>query len=356
MQNRVFAALLALCTLQFACGDKVTVNPSAKGAEGESCTRRDDCAKDLSCLAGRCTATEEQGPDSDGGQIATGGKAGESCTWRGDCQPDLACMDQTCVEDTESLVGDSGMPVQRRGDRGETCTARNDCKENLACVAGRCREDEYDVSVQTKQCSRVECAADADCCKNFVAPNSCPTLKVECEAGTNMTACTSYAAICVCRKACKDQLCATSNKCMNSSECSAALVCVNEKCVQCSVEKPCSNPMAACVDGACKAACTRNEECPLFFNCQAGKCVYAGCSSDRECYFSTRDPLSKCTETKCQTPCESDAECSTVGFQVCDAGRCVDVGCESDAECRVRLNLNEQTNNAVTGVCRAPTK
>jgi hypothetical protein len=107
-----------------------------------------------------------------------------------------------------------------------------------------------------------------------------------------------------------------------------------------------------CVSGTCRAACERNEQCPLFQACQSGECVQAGCSSARECYFSTGNPLSECSDDgRCITPCDADAECGN--FQVCDEGTCKFIGCTSDEECRVMLGI-QSIPGSDRAVCREP--
>jgi hypothetical protein len=353
MQTRVPFLVLALCCW-IACADKVTVNPVIRGAAGESCTKRDDCAEGLSCFAGRCATSEK--PSEEGGTVlVAGGSSGESCTWRGDCELGLACIDQTCTQDEEPAADAGGMSIQTRGSRGESCMARNDCGDELACIGGRCREADVALTVATKQCTRVNCRVEADCCKNFVAPASCPQLKLDCDAGSQFS-CTSFALNCSCRQTCQDGLCGVSNKCATTAECSAALMCVNQKCVQCSVKADCVGTSAECVDGVCKTPCQRNEQCKAFHNCDAGKCMFVGCSSDRECFFAKKDPRVKCVNKECATPCGADAECnSTTAFEVCEGGRCVDVGCESDTECRARLGFNDlPISDTSTAVCQVP--
>lgn len=325
---------------------------TAKGEAGESCTRRQDCGSGLSCIDNRCVS-EEDSQTADGGMAATsGGKAGESCTRRADCQAGLACVDQVCQTEMLPAMGDAGVPGQR-GERGETCTARNDCKAGLGCVGGRCRENEYNLTVQPNECFRVECEATADCCQDFVPSLNCPTLKSECDLGDAFS-CQEYASDCNCNFVCEESLCAFKNSCVTSNDCNFARpVCTGQKCVQCALKADCADPSAECVAGVCREACTRNEQCPLFFSCDAGKCVDTGCKTDRECYFATQDPRSTCVETKCVTPCDTDSECLG-DFNVCDKGRCIFVGCENNEECRAMFRLQNVVDSE-KAVCRAPT-
>ncbi len=339
----------AMLLVTVGCGDKVTVNKTAKGGAGESCTRRDDCETNLTCIDNRCISPAAANAKQDGGMmIETRGQAGESCTRRADCQSKLACVAQVCVAET-SLTD---MPQSAQGDRGESCQARNDCAPGLACVNAHCSPDSYDVTVQAKDCFRVECSKTTDCCDTFLASTSCPSWKTLCDGG-DASYCNIYDSQCKCPYTCSNELCVIEDHCTMDTDCGSSLLkCFDMKCAQCKVNADCADPDAACVSGVCKAGCKRNEQCPLFQACQSGKCVDVGCASDRECLFSTQDPLSKCVDKKCVTPCQNDTEC-TGPFQVCDMGSCKFVGCETNEECRVFLGIQDSLGQE-TAVCRAP--
>jgi hypothetical protein len=153
--------------------------------------------------------------------------------------------------------------------------------------------------------------------------------------------------------------CTTASGCTVDDDCgfSSLPFCVNATCVECKATTDCADqPGTTCVSGVCREPCTRNEQCPLFFGCQAGACVDVGCMSDRECAFGTGNPRSKCVDKKCSTPCESDSECATLGnpFNACENGRCVFVGCESNEECRAFLGYANDLSSTRTAVCKMP--
>lgn len=323
-----------------------------KGAVGESCTRRDDCGGSLVCIENRCaSANVEADAGGAGAGNVAGGGLGESCTRRGDCQAGLACFDQVCVNEADATGDDAGV-IQVRGGRGETCTARNDCGSGLACVSSRCRENDYPIKAEAKSCFRVQCEAKADCCAKFTPSVSCGSWKSDCDLDPTSLACSYYEAYCVCGLTCEDSQCVTDTSCTGNTDCGAASPwCVATKCSQCRTGEDCGTG-TECVDGQCRAPCERNEQCPLFYACQTGKCVDVGCSSDRECFFASGDPRAKCSDKECSSPCDKDAEC-TRAFEVCEQGRCVFAGCQSDEECRVYLNLQNQVG-LNTAVCKLP--
>lgn len=333
-----------------------------KGSVGESCQKRDDCGGGLSCIENRCV-NEDSDTGGDGGtERVAGGKIGESCTRRGDCQAGLACFGQTCTNDT--LATDAGAVADTRGDRGESCAARNDCRPGLACVAGSCRQSEVELSTQAKHCFRVDCMTTEDCCADFkptvFTPAQCAVYKSDCDlagGSPSVTACNYYRNYCTCRQTCQASQCVTGG-CLADTDCalSGTPYCVEASCKECRTTADCAaEPGTQCDKGACRAPCTRNEECPTFFACQAGACVDVGCTSDRECAFDTKVPRAKCVNKVCKTPCKSDAECASVQrpFDVCENEVCVFVGCESNEECRAYLGLELRTDKA-TAVCKMP--
>jgi hypothetical protein len=226
------------------------------------------------------------------------------------------------------------------GERGESCRARNDCEPKLICIAEQCVPEQLPIEVQPKQCVRVQCKADADCCASFVAQLTCPMLKESCTAG-DMVACASFNSACVCSLQCSAHTCLAVRKCSSDSECGPSHHCQAGKCVQCAADSDCTVSGQRCVSGACRAGCERAEQCPLFSDCQSGECVEVGCESDRACYFATKDPFARCRDGRCESSCTSDAQCPAMS--ACESERCVFVGCESDAECRALLGLVNQT-------------
>ena len=346
---RILGLVMAVWLLT-ACDPDAQADAAVRGGSGESCSSRSDCERGLICLDNRCLSTAAAQSESDAGkELATDtrGSAGESCTRRADCSTNLLCIANVCVE---SVRSDTGMQSPL-GERGESCQARNDCATGLACVMNRCVVGESMLTVHAKQCFRVQCELDEDCCKSFVAPITCPTWKQSCSAG-DQAACSSYNAACVCSQQCQNSTCIPVRKCTQDPDCTATNErCHAGKCAQCGSDSDCTLPGQRCVSSVCRAGCERNEQCPVFSDCQAGQCVKVGCKSDRECYFATKSPLARCQSTECITPCDTDAQCPDL--HVCRAARCVFAGCETDAECRVLLNLSGQPGND-RAMCRLP--
>ena len=190
---------------------------------------------------------------------------------------------------------------------------------------------------------------------------TCSGLQTDCNDVANLnraSSCTSYRNYCTCNRTCDEELCIAKASCTIDEECTilgASATCTGGACVGCTTDLECQNVDEMCIAGTCTvdAGCTAHEQCPRFEACQGGECVDVGCSSDRECYFATRDERSTCIEAVCVTPCETDIECGD--FQICRGALCVFVGCDSDAECRTLLNLtNQSAASSVRAVCREP--
>ena len=357
---------------------------------------------------------------------------------------------------------------ETRGKRGESCLARNDCAAGLACLNGICAKNEFNIAVEAKQCTRVECDKTDDCCggKATEAPAKCAGRDEICESsqlpGCTPTSCTTAneATVCgegtcrmgscsgglsagtacetvadcpkdtcnlttgvctlsgstcasdaacpynssilsclgrscncinplynasdpicadedcldICLLRCEDHLCVEDHSCKTDSECIGLglNICEDGRCVECAVKADCdADADETCEAGFCKKPCKYNEECPLFYACTDGDCVYAGCEDDRDCILAASrnlpvdgegqaavaggpdDPrLYKCLESDsdpkyktCKIPCENDGSCGQ--FEVCDAGYCKFVGCETDEQCRNYLGIaNQATTDA----------
>lgn len=369
-----------------------------------------------------------------------------------------------CSSDKAQLV-----QPETRGKRGEKCQARNDCEAGLACLNGVCAKNDFGLTVLPKQCDRVECETDVDCCgdKPQTAPAKCSARAATCDTPTipgcvpttctsdttcmggtcNKGSCSLVGGTCTSDTACKDtcdttnntctlslgvcavdtdclyyaynatntcqnrtcncqnpqynpvdpicadpdcknvcllrcdaELCVKDNSCKVDTDClSVGLkVCDAGHCAECTADSDCDTTnMETCSKGVCKKPCTKNEECPIFDECQSGDCVYVGCKSDRECILSASGStpvngvgtnigssedarLLKClpseadpTISTCKIPCENDGSCGSE-FEVCDQGYCKFIGCDTDEECRAYLGLqNQMTTDAKPFVTKA---
>jgi len=339
------------------CGTQVTVAKSERSGPGESCEAKPDCAEGLACVDLTCRAEQMPAPDGDGGGGAppvarTKSGAGESCNRRTDCDDGLLCLERTCRTDATPVptLGPT------KGSRGESCVASNDCERGMGCIGGACRERKLLVPHVAQECHRVECVEVDDCCRDFRPedPALCMELDESCRSGVQFD-CNLYASICDCNRICEDSVCVASVACSNDLDCggSGVLRCFAGKCAQCASDVDCTG-VAACVSGLCRAGCERNEQCPIFSVCEDHQCEHVGCQSDRDCYFESGSPRSRCVDHACRTPCESDIGCP-LPFHGCVEGVCVFVGCESDEECRAVLGLADQSvSDPGRAVCRLP--
>ena len=252
----------------------------ARGAAGESCTRRADCADGLMCFGGICASPAPDGGASQGAPPAAEGGA---CEARVDCQDGLVCTANRCAQAAIGVDPDS-----RYGGRGESCQAKNDCEQDLACVSNACREVTLSLSHTEKDCYRVECGQAADCCEGFVPNENCAAYQANCE--TDPIFCNTYRTLCECAEECVDEVCvAAAQGCATDAECTSVQTpfCVDTRCSQCGEDADCAGAGTQCVAGVCMAACAIDENCPLLHACQDSVCVDVGCTTDRECVFVT---------------------------------------------------------------------
>src|SRR5690349_3374417 len=186
------------------------------------------------------------------------------------------------------------------GVAGESCRARSDCRVGLACVRDVCVPASSSLSVTGKDCYRVECMQNADCCASFAPDPSCDFYQTQCMA--DPMSCLTYRTLCVCNLTCE---------------------------------------MDRCIDQG--PGCTVDQDCPGLTEpfCVSGRCV--------ECR-EPGDGRARCDMGACAISCSDDAECDASRFEVCFQSRCRFVGCNTDAECRAYLGL--QDTSGVRAVCR----
>jgi hypothetical protein len=214
-------------------------------------------------------------------------------------------------------------PFTKSG-RGESCGATNDCGDGLLCINQTCVQNDYPVAATAKDCILIECNNNADCCGG-ADPELCGLM-------------------------CMDDRCVASpSTCAADIDC-GGFVCEDDACVQCRDDSNCGS--GSCVNNLCQAACSADEECPLFNECKEDACEATGCKSDRECILFTGDARATCQDKTCEVPCTSNAQCGQL--QICSSGICVFLGCETNADCRAATgtaNVPEGSN--VRAVCRA---
>jgi hypothetical protein len=347
----------AFASLWLACGTQVSVERARLSAAGESCEAQPDCERGLACVDLVCRTAQTPAAADGGTGVApppppARSGPGESCARRADCAGGLPCIERICQRTAEPAPIDG----PRKGERGESCVASNDCQRGMGCVGAVCRDRDLVVPYLVDECQRVECVEKDDCCKDFRPESAmlCDELDESCKAGVQSD-CNLHVNLCTCSRTCEDSVCVASVECKNDLDCggSGVLRCFAGKCAQCANDGDCTGS-SACVGGLCRGGCERNEECPIFYACNRHQCEYAGCQSDRDCFFESGSPRSKCVDHTCRTRCENDLVCP-LPFHACVEDYCAFVGCEDDDQCRAALELERQPpGDPVRAVCRAP--
>ena len=287
---------------------------------------------------------------------------------------------------------------ETRGKRGERCMARNDCDSGLACLNGVCAKNEFAIDVSAKQCDRIECSEDTDCCgdRPTSAPTKCKNRDVVCSqqllpgcvsgsscvptgtcqgggtCGPGTCSINTGGGTCTSVDSCYDTcnqntlLCTkTSLPCAVDADCtySAANVAGTVTCNNrtCNCQNPEYNPSdPICSDPDCEdicllrcqdELCLKDNSCETAADCAAtglpicdgGRCVQ--CTEDAEC---DEDANETCEKGRCEKPCEHNEECGL--FEACDAGDCVYVGCKDDKECILAAARGQDGVGGTSGI------
>jgi hypothetical protein len=220
-----------------------------RGAAGESCRARNDCASGLSCINERCAPGTP--PLSVTGRACYRVQCGADADCCADFVPASGCdvYERACQANPKDCDAFRTLCQCRRTcanelcvDPGPSCTTNAHCPSSTApyCVDRRC----------------VECREHGDC------------LDTErCVSGTCQAACKT-SENCPPLHACTDGLCVPSG-CTTDRECVFVL----------------GNPKGRCANGACIAGCADSAECnaQALEVCQGGQCTFAGCQTDAEC-------------------------------------------------------------------------
>lgn len=246
-----------------------------------------------------------------------------------------------CSKDAQKIQPDT------RGKRGETCLARNDCDSGLACISGICSQNEFAIGVEPKQCTRIECEEDVDCCgdKLTEVPEKCAGRDQICDPANRLIeGCTTTT--CTSNTVCNGGTC-TPGTCSGTGDpCETATDCGTNTCVI---------PVGE-ASGTCSQTLTF---CTSNLNCTPPTCSTRFCNCQNPDYDPTADIctdpmcedvcLLRCTDNLCleDKSCKTDNECLALGLQICDGGRCVE--CTTDKDCDVK---NDET--CEKGICTKP--
>jgi hypothetical protein len=369
---------VALAFSLVACdSDKAQkVQPETRGKRGERCMARNDCDAGLACISGICAKNEfaidvstkhcersECKTDTDCcGERLT--EAPPECDDRVlICEtPTLAnCVQTTCTDANEAtLCGDGFCGTGSCTQLGFTCMTTTDCHD-VCGVDGVCT------------LSNVACTLDTQCTYNsYNATQACGNRLCNCanpDYAPSDPLCENEDCLNVCNLRCDDnELCVEDDSCEADLDCPAtAPICEGSVCVQCTTNSEC-NPDndEVCENGFCRRDCEFNEECGIFEECQAGDCVYVGCTSNLACILAAGRVqggvggsgnvsvgsgddarLYECLESEvdssigvCRVPCENDGNCTQL--EVCEEGYCKFVGCVDHEDCRIYFGIANQ--------------
>ena len=331
---------------------ETTVTPAGRGARGETCMARNDCASGLACVNGTCSKNDFD--------VSLEAKHCDrvECKEDDDCcgdRPQTAppeCDKRTLVCYTPTLPDCSQV----------SCDSDSDCGSGV-CSPGQCTFGtaacETDDDCPIDECVGNQCTVGLGYCLDdtyCAGEDTCGYRSCNCanpDYDYSDPICTDPDCDDVCTLRCDNELCLPDTSCDDDDDCigSNSDICEDKRCVECLEDDDCDEDEEKCVNNFCEKPCTVNEECPLFHACEDGDCVERGCGSDTECILaasrtgSAEDPrmfqcLSSGDTHTCKLPRENDAGCAS--SEVCDDGFCVFIGCNTDEECRAYLGIEDQ--------------
>jgi hypothetical protein len=401
----LFGMSMAMVGSLVACsGDEEKAATAPTGGQGESCTRRADCASGFKCFEQVCvkTAAPSTGgtggsdggaPASGGTGGATGGKGGattggtggkggssggmapapdlggpgESCARSADCEAGLGCYNNRCLEEPANEGGEGNVPGPQLGSQGETCVLSSDCVTGLICVpadtggvgtasVGVCTPADTGIVPTGKTCF-AECAVAADCCelptelhatlgaKNCTEIEDLLTdLAADCDAPDTASSPLCFAQEVYCD--CGSQWACTAGQCSYTADCEADGLVVDG----CATTSRSGRALISTCD-------------PDTSKCQLPTGGEAFCEEDVDCdtLAVTDDPSDTCLpgectcylESACLRKCQEDLDCPF--GKRCDTGPnvCVPAGtCTENVACQ--LLMGDYRATCVEGACTMP--
>jgi len=297
-----------------------------------------------------------------------------------------ALLASGCSKDAQKIQPDT------RGKRGESCLARNDCDTGLACINGICSQNEFSIDVKAKQCTRIECSSDEDCCgdKPTEVPSKCQGRDKICDAANRLIPGCTQATVCTSDLSCNGGKCQPgicSGTYQSGAACETFADCPKNTCengvcslslTTCSADLPCTNYAATCSTRVCNCVnpdydptakictdpdctdvcllrcsdslCVQDKSCKTDTEClnlglkicDGGRCVE--CTNNKDCDTKNDET---CEKGQCHTPCKQNEECGL--FEECSKGDCVYVGCKSDRECILAASRPSQQTPGGSG-------
>jgi len=122
--------------------------------------------------------------------------------------------------------------------------------------------------------------------------------------------------------------------------------CDENRCAQCTVDKPCPNESPYCVDGSCKKcpdgsdSCAQERNCISDAQCPESLVPFCGGQLNNSCVECTKDehcslPNPVCGGDNTCTQCVNDSQCGPPNPYCSSNGRCS--GCLNDSNCQSPL-------------------
>ena len=353
--------------------------------DGRSCSDRDECTVDDTCLGGACAGGPPR--DCDDGDACT---ADECNRFLGCRHAALSCDDgANCTADScDPARGCVVTPVDC--DDGDACTEdlcweptgqcyheRTRCEDGVFCTVDAC-DPATGACVHTPddgRCSSLPCQAgycdptlgcrfrpvdcdDGDPCtvdSCDEAAEGCVQEPVDCDDGNECTAdaCDPETGECVHPSAPDGAACDDANDCTVGDVCAGG-ACAGSALASCDDGNVCTDdgcdPATGCVHTPNGAPCDDSDLCTLGDTCLGGACAGAqrNCDDFNPCTEDSCDPAVGCVHAPVAAPCD-DGDACTVG----DA--CVDGVCGgAPASCDDGNPCTDDVCHPATGCANEP--
>ncbi len=314
-----------------SCSSGAVPAGTALAAYGEPCSTALDCAANLACAGGVCTApllSDAEVGDSATAEISQPADANDATSdAENDVEQKLDVCVPTCLP--SSCTDTCG---------GATCTGP--CVDNNPCTVG-------------DTCKGGMCAPGA--------PKPCPTAEPCVNA-----ACSVASGSCVLVNKPEGTGCDDGDACSQADACAAG-VCTGQK-LDCDDKNPCTgdvcNPKSGCTHLPVPGPCNDGNLCTVNDNCAAGICVPGKTKNCNDASVCTKDSCKVATGACANDPgpfdgtsCDADGSLCTVA-DACVSGVCTPgakANCDDGNPCTADL-CNVATgckNSPITGTCNA---
>lgn len=279
-----------------------------------------------------------------------GDSSSKECQW-GECYcDDWGCYSQYCYAHEDCAIGyycDYEEWICRRSD---TCSYTEECSSGYYC-------DWRHTCVPDPNIGK-SCETNEDCgLSGYCHPSTGQCVGTgrcrrdeDCEEYGNGLICDDRGVCILDPGPCPDGHCG----CKEDRECRDGMLCINSLCR--SIEEVClfdfhCDSGETCINNECLKYCTRDEDCPVGYQCEENGVCMIDEDGRGECVYNRDCGVNRfCVNSTCHDGCESDSNCKNGEYcksGICRADTRRSVRCDNDNPC-------SGDRVCVSGICRMP--